>query len=180
MSKRFEMAHTEGDVETHLGARAATMRARLVGALRDATVTGLLALGLFLPLIGFQTITDIRDVLILTTRWPLLLLASRLRTPTQTANRPFDVRSLTRARKHWNSHARSEKKSNEQNENAFGKRRKRLSGRRGKKRSLETQVSALAVSRLFSAPNGHDRTALALRRYTASPKMSRTMAVTAR
>ena len=31
-----------------------------------------LAFGLFLPLVGFQTVTDIRNVLILTTRWPLL------------------------------------------------------------------------------------------------------------
>ena len=41
-------------------------------ALRDAGVTALLAFGLFLPLIGFQTVTNIRNDLILTTRWPLL------------------------------------------------------------------------------------------------------------
>jgi branched-chain amino acid transport system permease protein len=41
--------------------------------MRDAAITGLISLGLFLPLVGFQTITDIRNVLILTTRWPLLL-----------------------------------------------------------------------------------------------------------
>ena len=41
-------------------------------ALRDAAVTGLLALGLFLPLIGFQTVTNVRNDLILATRWPLL------------------------------------------------------------------------------------------------------------
>ena len=35
-------------------------------------VTALLAFGLFLPLIGFQTVTDIRNDLILDTRWPLL------------------------------------------------------------------------------------------------------------
>ncbi len=34
--------------------------------------TSLLAFGLFLPLIGFQTITNVRNDLILTTRWPLL------------------------------------------------------------------------------------------------------------
>jgi branched-chain amino acid transport system permease protein len=50
----------------------ATIRTRLAEALRDAVLTGLVALGVFLPLIGFQTVTDIRDVLILTTRWPLL------------------------------------------------------------------------------------------------------------
>jgi branched-chain amino acid transport system permease protein len=47
--------------------------AHLFGAMRDAAITGLISLGLFLPLVGFQTITDIRNVLILTTRWPLLL-----------------------------------------------------------------------------------------------------------
>ena len=41
--------------------------------LRDAGLTALLAFGLFLPLIGFQTVTDIRNDLILNTRWPLLL-----------------------------------------------------------------------------------------------------------
>ena len=40
--------------------------------LRDAAVTALLAFGLFLPLIGFQTVTNVRNDLILTTRWPLL------------------------------------------------------------------------------------------------------------
>ena len=40
--------------------------------MRDAAFTGLVALGLFLPLIGFQTVTNIRDELTLTTRWPLL------------------------------------------------------------------------------------------------------------
>ena len=39
---------------------------------RDAAITALLAFGLFLPLIGFQTVTNIRNELILTTRWPLL------------------------------------------------------------------------------------------------------------
>ena len=41
-------------------------------ALRDAGVAGLIAFGLFLPLIGFQTIVDFRNELVLTTRWPLL------------------------------------------------------------------------------------------------------------
>ncbi len=41
-------------------------------ALRDAGITALLAFGLFLPLIGFQTVTNVRNDLILTTRWPLL------------------------------------------------------------------------------------------------------------
>ncbi len=41
-------------------------------ALRDAGVTALLAFGLFLPLIGFQTVSNISNELILETRWPLL------------------------------------------------------------------------------------------------------------
>jgi len=45
---------------------------RLAAALRDAAFTGVISFGLFLPLIGFETITNIRDELILTTRWPLL------------------------------------------------------------------------------------------------------------
>jgi branched-chain amino acid transport system permease protein len=48
------------------------VRIDTAGALRDAAITALLAFGLFLPLIGFQTITNIRNELILTTRWPLL------------------------------------------------------------------------------------------------------------
>ena len=43
-----------------------------VGALRDAGFTGLIAFGLFLPLIGFNTGVNGSDQLILTTRWPLL------------------------------------------------------------------------------------------------------------
>jgi branched-chain amino acid transport system permease protein len=50
----------------------ATIRTRLAEALRDTALTALVAFGVFLPLVGFQTVTDIRDVLILTTRWPLL------------------------------------------------------------------------------------------------------------
>ena len=41
-------------------------------AFTDAGITALLAFGLFLPLIGFKTVIDIRNELILTTRWPLL------------------------------------------------------------------------------------------------------------
>src|SRR5271155_3656836 len=43
------------------------------GALRDAAFTGLIAFGLLLPLIGFQTGVNGNNELILTTRWPLLL-----------------------------------------------------------------------------------------------------------
>jgi branched-chain amino acid transport system permease protein len=49
-------------------------RVDVARALRDAGFTALLAFGLFLPLIGFQTVTDIRNELILTTRWPLLFM----------------------------------------------------------------------------------------------------------
>jgi branched-chain amino acid transport system permease protein len=42
------------------------------GALRDAGFTGLIAFGVFLPLIGFQTSVNGNNELILTTRWPLL------------------------------------------------------------------------------------------------------------
>jgi len=48
-------------------------RVDIIRALRDAAVTALLAFGLFLPLIGFQTVTDFRNNLVLNTRGPLLL-----------------------------------------------------------------------------------------------------------
>jgi len=50
----------------------ANIRTRLGGALRDTGLTAVIALGVFLPLVGFETVTDINNVLILTTRWPLL------------------------------------------------------------------------------------------------------------
>jgi branched-chain amino acid transport system permease protein len=43
------------------------------GALRHAARTALIAFGVLLPLVGFQTVTDISNVLTLRTRWPLLL-----------------------------------------------------------------------------------------------------------
>jgi branched-chain amino acid transport system permease protein len=43
------------------------------GALRHAARTALIAFGVLLPLVGFQTVTDISSVLTLRTRWPLLL-----------------------------------------------------------------------------------------------------------
>jgi branched-chain amino acid transport system permease protein len=54
------------------GPAAARKRARLTDALRDAGITAAITFGLFLPLIGFQTVQNIRNELILTTRWPLL------------------------------------------------------------------------------------------------------------
>ena len=47
-------------------------RVDVAHALRDAGLTGLVAFGLFLPLIGFETVSNINNVLVLTTRWPLL------------------------------------------------------------------------------------------------------------
>src|SRR5664280_3022047 len=61
MSRRCEM-----------GDGAPNQRVDMARALRDAGFTSLLAFALFLPLIGFQTVTNIRNDLILTTRWPLL------------------------------------------------------------------------------------------------------------
>ena len=53
-------------------AGAQSERVDAVAALRDATFTGLIALGLLLPLIGFETSVNGSNALILTTRWPLL------------------------------------------------------------------------------------------------------------
>jgi branched-chain amino acid transport system permease protein len=47
-------------------------RPSLAAALRDAGLTALIAFALFLPLVGFQTISDIRNELILVTRGALL------------------------------------------------------------------------------------------------------------
>src|SRR4051812_11008666 len=44
----------------------------LAGALRQTAVTALLTFGLLLPLIGFDTVQNIRNELVLETRWPLL------------------------------------------------------------------------------------------------------------
>src|SRR6266487_203849 len=51
----------------------AAARPNLIRALRQTAVTALLAFGLFLPLIGFNTVQNIRNELVLETRWPLLL-----------------------------------------------------------------------------------------------------------
>jgi branched-chain amino acid transport system permease protein len=52
-------------------AGARSDRVDLAGALRGAGFTGLIATGLFLPLIGFQTTVNGSNELVLTTRWPL-------------------------------------------------------------------------------------------------------------
>ena len=46
-------------------------RPDFVRALRAAAFTGLIAFGLFLPLIAFRAVHDIRNELVLETRWPL-------------------------------------------------------------------------------------------------------------
>jgi branched-chain amino acid transport system permease protein len=53
---------------------AHNQRVDIVGVVRGAGLTGLIALGLFLPLIGFQTGVNGSNELILTTRWPLLIV----------------------------------------------------------------------------------------------------------
>src|SRR5436853_1497720 len=60
MSRRCEMS-TEPSAATDIA-----------GALRETAITALLAFGLFLPLIGFNTVQNIRNELVLETRWPLL------------------------------------------------------------------------------------------------------------
>jgi branched-chain amino acid transport system permease protein len=51
---------------------AAAARPPLLRALRDTALTALLAFGLFLPLIGFNTFQNIRNELVLESRWRLL------------------------------------------------------------------------------------------------------------
>src|SRR6476660_3015574 len=58
--------------KSDMASDAPTKRVDTARALRDAGITALLAFGLFLPLVGFQTVTDVRNDLILNTRWPLL------------------------------------------------------------------------------------------------------------
>ncbi len=46
----------------------------LAGALRQTGITALLTFALLVPLIGFETVQNIRNELVLETRWPLLLV----------------------------------------------------------------------------------------------------------
>ena len=46
----------------------------LARALKDAVIAGLIAAGLFLPLVGFQTVTNMRNEVVLATRWPTFLI----------------------------------------------------------------------------------------------------------
>ncbi|MGE0564614.1 MAG: high-affinity branched-chain amino acid ABC transporter permease LivM [Pseudolabrys sp.] len=55
-----------------MGGPAQFQRVDVAHALRQAGVTAALAFALFLPLIGFQTVQNIRNELVLETRWPLL------------------------------------------------------------------------------------------------------------
>ncbi len=54
-----------------MAAAAPSRHFDLATVLRDTGFTALVAAGLFLPLIAFETVTDINDRLILITRWPL-------------------------------------------------------------------------------------------------------------
>src|SRR5262245_756293 len=54
------------------GAAHAATRSPIIRALRETLFTALISLGLFLPLIGFSTVQNIRNELVLETRWPLL------------------------------------------------------------------------------------------------------------
>ncbi len=56
-----------------MAAGAHTGRVDMAGALRSAGFTGVVAFGLFLPLIAFKTDVDGSNQLVLTTRWPLFL-----------------------------------------------------------------------------------------------------------
>jgi branched-chain amino acid transport system permease protein len=53
-------------------ASAPASRVDIVRALRETAITALVAFGLFLPLIGFNTVQNIHNELVLETRWPLL------------------------------------------------------------------------------------------------------------
>src|SRR6202165_396366 len=52
----------------------ASERRGFIRACRDAAIAALIACGLLLPLIGFNTVQNIHNELILETRWPLLAI----------------------------------------------------------------------------------------------------------
>jgi branched-chain amino acid transport system permease protein len=72
-------------------------------ALKDAAFAALLSLGLFLPLVGFDTVTNIRNELILETRFPLLATLIALITAASLVNSfviaPWRARRAIRARR---------------------------------------------------------------------------------
>jgi branched-chain amino acid transport system permease protein len=53
-------------------ASAPASRVDIVHALRETAITALIAFGLLLPLIGFNTVQNIHNEIVLETRWPLL------------------------------------------------------------------------------------------------------------
>jgi branched-chain amino acid transport system permease protein len=53
-------------------ASAPASRVDVVHALRETAITALIAFGLLLPLIGFNTVQNIHNEIVLETRWPLL------------------------------------------------------------------------------------------------------------
>jgi branched-chain amino acid transport system permease protein len=53
-------------------AMTAASRVDILRAFRSAALAGLIAFGLFLPLIGFKTVQNMSNQLVLETRWPLL------------------------------------------------------------------------------------------------------------
>jgi branched-chain amino acid transport system permease protein len=56
------------------------IRIDIASAIKNAILTAIVACALFLPLIGFKTTTDIRNELVLETRFPLLLIFVTLAT----------------------------------------------------------------------------------------------------
>src|SRR5206468_12166014 len=55
-----------------LGAPGPASRVDIIGALRRAAITALITFGLLLRLIGVNTVQNIRNEIVLETRWPLL------------------------------------------------------------------------------------------------------------
>ena len=66
------LANSAGEGGARKGPAIVREAGPLFSALRDCGLTALVAFVVFLPLIGLKTITNINEVLILTTRWPLL------------------------------------------------------------------------------------------------------------
>ncbi len=82
---------------------AAAARVDLGRALKDAVFAALLSFGLFLPLVGFDTVTNIRNELVLETRFKLLAIVIALITAGSLVNTvvlaPWRARRAVRASK---------------------------------------------------------------------------------
>ncbi len=82
---------------------ATAARVDLARALKDAVFAALLSLGLFLPLVGFDTVTNIRNELVLETRFKLLAIVIALITAGSLVNTvvlaPWRARRSVRASK---------------------------------------------------------------------------------